>query len=423
MAASITLQPQSKCSAYRPILFTINSDTSTALFEKCVVKVYNASTSALIGEYRKDWKRRGGSGPTYFYTFDADISGLIQSVIAPLPDNITDVFLPFTDVVEYSEANSIRVYCKFRFEYRDGTTNLLTDYGSELTSDTFTAFNLIQQHEEYQSLGPWTTNPSRNLLHDFPASGVDIRLTEAYSLSFICHEEITTARIVFTQTNGVIDFAYFDCDPGSLSSYSDVRVVTVAAGPRNINAVPSGDWITAIAPQLTIDETIASYTMDFGYLDGEDFIALTDSVKFNLVEACPSTIRIHWLNQRGGADAYTFDAKRRDQYETKSSIAQRPLTWTGGVDPHDRQQKGNFKTETQAVDYWEVESRILLPDVASWISAALASVEVYIEDPVDEFYLPVILSDGKTEPNNSDEVGAIIKFTLSQANQKITHRL
>lgn len=421
MAAIITLQPQAQCSAYRPVLFTVNSDTSTALFEKCVVKVYDAGTNALIGEYRKDWHRRGGTGPSYFYTFDADISGIIQSLIAPLSDNITDVFLPFTGIGSYSESNSLRLYCKFRFEYRDMTTNLLSDYGEELTSATFTAFNIIQQHKEYQNLAAFVTNPGRNLLHDFPASGVDIRVREAYSISLVCHTSTTHCRIRFTQTNGVTDVAYFICDPGSLSTYSNIRVLTVAAGPRNINAVPLAKWV--FAPQLTIDNTIASYIVDFGSHNGTTYTVITDEARFNLVENCTTSIRIHWLNERGGADAFTFDAKKRDLYEAKSQQAQRALVWTGGVDPHDRQQKGTFKTSTQAVEYWEVETRIVQPDVAQWLSAALASVEVYVENDVDAFYLPAILADAKVEPNNSDEVGAILKFTVSQANEKITHRL
>lgn len=420
MAAAITQSPQTQCSAYRPVRFTVNTDTTPDAFEKCVVKVYNADTSTQIGEFRKDWIRRGGSGPAYFYTFEVDIAGFLQSLIAPLPDAKTDVFLPFTDFAEYSESNSIRVYCTFQFEYRNAD-NLLEDYGSLLTSSTITVFNLIQQHEEYQNLGPWVTNPSRNLLHDFPASGVDIRLTEAYSISFVCHTNITTARIVFTQTNGVVDFAYYNCNPGALSTYSNIRVMTAAAGPRNVNAIPPGEWL--VAPQLTIDETIASYVIDFGSLSGSDFTPLTDSVKFNVVEACPNTLRIHWLNERGGADAYTFDARKRDVYEAKSTQAQRSLTWTGGADPHDRQQIGTFKTGTEAVELWEVETRILMADVAAWLAPALISVEVYIEDPVDDFYLPAIISDAKVETDETEEIGKIIKFTVAQANEKITHRL
>lgn len=71
---------------------------------------------------------------------------------------------------------------------------------------------------------------------------------------------------------------------------------------------------------------------------------------------------------------------------------------------------------------YEIETRILPENTAEWLAGILSSPEIYIEQPGLDYYLPAMISDGKVTYANTEEVGAILKLSISLANDKITPR-
>ena len=151
---------------------------------------------------------------------------------------------------------------------------------------------------------------------------------------------------------------------------------------------------------------------------------MTESLTFNIVPHCPGKeVRLQWLNSRGGADAYTFAGVRREEVEVKSAAAEKPLFWaTGESEPHDRNQRGKFRTDVRRTDIWSVETTIIDESLARWLSGALESPECYIEEVGLDYYKPAIVADGKIVQANSDELGAVLKMAISLANEKIVLR-
>lgn len=414
--ASIVSQPATVVSAHRPVEYLVDSDTTASVIEKAVITVYDAAFDSVIGTYRQDWERRAGSGPAYSYRFRCDIAGLVRSLLAPFSSERSEVFLPFGTKTALAAKNSLSVYAKIRFLYRN-LQNTLDDFGVELTSNTTTVFNVAQQHRELQTLSPYIAASGRLLMLDAPTRGIPVAEGEAYSLAFVCNTNITTMRLRVVQTNGVEDVAYLDTQLSGIVTNTNKRVQVVGVGPRNLNAIPDTGWLDNF--NILLDAGIREYRIDFGSGDAATYTALTGAARFVMQDTCEGTnIRLHWLNTRGGVDAFSFDAIRIEETEGKSADAVRALPW-----PHDREAKRMFKTGTEQRDGWRVETRIISADQARYVAGLLGAVEVYMETPYEQFYTPVYIVDGKIEIDDSEKVGSILKFQVLQSNEVITHQM
>jgi len=404
-----TAQPATHVSAYRPIKFKYDTGTTTDLIEKLVVEVYDAEDDSLIATYRKDWTSRSGSDPNYNYVCEFDVSGIVQTTLDPKPSAKSSVF-PDPDALNgYSHGSSLWLYVSCYWEKRNGD-NLLEAVAAGEVSDTVYAFNLIQQHNEEQDLALYIDGgASRKVLHDPPTDGIDIRVTDAFWLCCILNEDFARARYTVYHNDGTTTNHNVSLSWSSAAANTDKKVVMVGVGPRTANAY------------FTIDEDDYQYTV---FLADSSNNPLTETLTFNILPRCAGReLRVHWMNERGGADSYTFDAIKRRTAEVKSSSGEKPLNWTAGAaQPHDRNQRGQYRTDVRRTDVYEIETRILPENTAEWLAGIMSSPEIYIEQPGLDYYLPAMIADGKVTYSNTEEVGAILKLSISLANYKITPR-
>lgn len=404
---SFTAQPDTYVSAYRPIRFKFQSDSTSDIVEKLVVEVYDADGDVLLATYRKDWTSRTGSDP-YTYVFEFGIEGLIQDLLDPLPSRQAGVFAAPDALNGYAHDASLWCYVKAQIEIRN-TDNLLEASGSQIQSDTFYAFNIARQHDEDPGLDEYTDAGVRRILNDPPSVGIDIRTDEAFWLSCILNQNITKAYYTLTFKNGTTSNHSVSVSWPSAAANDNKKIVMVGVGPRTANAY------------FTLDETVRYYTV---FLADAGNNPITETLTFNIVPHCPGKeVRIHWLNDRGGADAYTFAGLRREEVEVKSGNAEKPLIWvTGSSEPHNRNQRGRFRTDIRRSDQWSVETTIIDEDLARWVAGALESPECYVETVGLDYYKPAIISDGRLVQANSEEIGAVLKMAISLANDKIVLR-
>jgi hypothetical protein len=402
-------QPNTQVSAYRPIKFVFDSGTTTDIIEKLAVEIYDAEDDRLLATYRKDWTSRSGTDPNYDYECEFDISGLVQALLDPLPSAKSAVF-PDPDALNgYSHNSSLWLYVKCQWEARN-VDNLLEAIGSQTTSNTIYAFNLAQQHDEEQGLSDYIDSGARKVLHDQPPGGIDIRVTDAFWLCCILNSAITRARYTIYHTDGSTSNENIILSWPDAASNSNKKVVMVGVGPRTANAY------------FTITEAdVERYEVFLA--DGSNN-PLTETLSFNILPKCAGReLRVHWMNDRGGADSYTFDGIKRRMADVKSGIGEKPLVWNAvAVTNHDRNQRGRYRTDIRRADVWEVETRILDEDVAEWITGIIDSPEVYIEQVGLDYYLPAMIIDGRVIYKDTEQVGAILKMSIGMANDKIQPR-
>lgn len=406
--AAYLAQPATQVSAYRPIKFKYESGSTTDLIEKLIVSVYNDETSTLIATYRKDWTSRTGSDPNYNYICEFDISGLVQSLLAPLPSSKSQA-LPAPDALnDYADDASLWVYVSCQWEKRNDD-NLLEAVGTAEDSDVVYAFNLVQQHDEAQGLSEYVDTGARKVLHDPPAEGFDVRVTDSFFLSCILNQDIARARFAVLHGDGTTTNHNIPLSFASAAANHNKKVVSVNVGPYAANSF------------FSIAESDVSYTVFLA--DGSN-TPLTETLTFNILPRCAGRdLRLHWMNERGGFDAYTFDGIKRRTAEVKSGSGEKPLVWVAGsVAPHDRNQRGKYRTDVRRADVWEVETRIIDEDKAEWLAGLLASPEVYVEQVGLDYYLPAMVIDGKITYADTEQVGAILKMAITLANEKFTPR-
>lgn len=403
-----TVQPATYVSAYRPIKFNYDSGSTTDLIEKLVVEVYNDATSQLIATYRKDWTSRTGSDPNYNYICEFDISGLVQSLLAPLPSSMSETLADPDALNGYADDASIWLYVSCYWEKRNDD-NLLEAVAAGEDSDVIYAFNIVQQHDEAQDLSDYVDTGARKILHDPPADGIDVRLTDAFWLACILNQNIARARFSVLHGDGTTTNHNVSLTFTSAAGNHNKKVAVVHVGPR------------AAGTFFTLLESDVSYSV---FLADASNNPLSETLTFNILPRCAGReLRLHWMNQRGGFDAYTFDGIKRRSVEVKSGSGEKPLVWVAGsLDPYNRNQRGKYRTDVRRSDVWEVETRILDENKAEWLAGLLASPEVYIEQPNESYYLPAMVVDGKVTYADTEQVGAILKMAITLANEKFTPR-
>ena len=144
-------------------------------------------------------------------------------------------------------------------------------------------------------------------------------------------------------------------------------------------------------------------------------------MSFEMVEHCPGNeLRLQWLNSKGGADGYTFNAVKKSGTAVKSDTSEKPLTW--GFSSFDYNQRGKYRTNVQIEEFWELETRVIDEDEANYVAGLFTSPECYVERVGDEWYVPTLISDARPIRGNSEEVGVILKATITLANEKRVQR-
>jgi hypothetical protein len=397
-------QPATQCSAYRPVKFKFETGITADVIEKLYVEVYDAEDDTLIAEYRKDWQENDGGN----YIFEFDVSGIAQALLAPKASAKTSIFADPDAQNGYSHASSVWMYVKCRPERRS-TDNLLEPVGSLEQSDTIYVFNIAQQHHETQSIEPYVLPEERWVLHDPPAAGIDIRVTDAFWMCCILNSDIARARFTLYNTDGTTSNRNISLSWPDAAANSDKKVVFVGVGPRTANA------------SFTLAEgVVRRYTV---FLADSSNNPLTQTLTFNIVPKCAGReLRVHWMNARGGADAYTFDGVAKKVVDVKSASGEAPLVFGTGEPIHNPNARGRFRTDIRRSDGWEVETRILIEGHAEWLAELLDTPEAYMELPAETYYLPLVIGDGKLIPKNTEDLGAILKLSFYLANDKFKPR-
>ena len=130
------------------------------------------------------------------------------------------------------------------------------------------------------------------------------------------------------------------------------------------------------------------------------------------------------MNRLGGTDAYTFKALGERSQTTKSSTAQKPLSWDFlSSTPHNINDKGSFKIDSQATINRTLESTPIAVETADWLSELASSPEVYMETTGG--LVPVLIDDLEQvlETNRSNGL-MLVNFAIKspEANERIVQQ-
>jgi hypothetical protein len=352
------------------------------------------------------------------YYFAIDVSNIVQNQCAPKAQNITSVFDPvLNQPVNISNTDChASIGLIVTYFYRDPVTNILTNLGiTDTIPFNYEAVIATRQTRETMDLDAYVMQGG---------TGAGLFLTNHTLPYKICASENMFLTSIPYLSNGfeVVTFdsagATLDTGIAAITPPSDYTPLTIGVGLPNLatQTYVNGSVNTA-------DPAIAGWIITMGnwYNFGGSylFIAASEPHVFNLVECCGDSVRLHFLNRLGGADAYTFKARRKISEKTKSDIAQKPLSWGYSLPPNLIQDKGRFKIQNETVRTYELESTFYDASDGAWIAELLSSPEVYMETP--DGLISVVVEDGSITTDESREFSKVT-VVVTEANNISTQQ-
>lgn len=418
--AVITSEPENAISVYEPAKYKVSTISTASLVEKAVVTVRRTSGLTTISILYRDWVRRTGAGPAYSYEFEADISGVLQSILRPISSDRTQQFVLAGSRQTDCTNSYIQYNVKFDFLFRDPATNLLASLGDTATSVNVVAFNVIRPSryitQEFRNsiYRNGSTLVFQRFLNTPTRDAIPIQLAEHFCLCFITSNQTGYIKIAETLASGSTHTSYLEFAAAGLTD----KLVSLNIGPSFLLSLLATDFVGNIPPQFT---TTVSFKVSIVNISLQQ---VSHELPFTVVPSCAGGIRLAWLNETAGVDMYTFDAKVVEGLQSSSEVGIRPNIWPTATEIALPQNKGAFKANSTKFEYYEVETRVLRPDLANYVAQILTSAEVYMIDntlTIPNNYRAMIVSDGEIIKSDTDEIGMILKFKVYPANQTPTH--
>ena len=191
--------------------------------------------------------------------------------------------------------------------------------------------------------------------------------------------------------------------------------VSFGVGPNEIR-----NTTFDLAGSVNIDNpAVASYTVAYG--SGAFFFEYTAVYTFQLAQCSCDFFRLHWINRLGGTDAYTFKSVNEIAQITTSDRGQKPLFWDfNSPTPHNINDGGSFKIDSQATLVRTYESGFLSETEASWLSQLMSSGEVYRETASG--LVRIDPPDGEQQISTNNDTGVqLVRFVFKavDSNQRI----
>ena len=350
-------------------------------------------------------------GTTYYFEFD--VSKMLQTQSAPKSTAKTTVFPDLLNQA-YNVTNTdchTTVGLIISYYYNDSTTGLLTQFGTtDIIGSGYPAIIGTRQTRDWQTMGMD--------LYVLAFGGGSPFLTNAPSVYNICQNENAFLTFVSTVANAVkvttYDSSLTQIDSGLFSITPSPTYVPTTIGTGLANLLTQSYFSGAVNAS---NPNIYQYTVQVGqaFLVGSSwlFFPFSEERRYQLTTCCNSrTLRLHWLNRLGGADAYTFTAKRSISEKSKSELAQKPQSWGLSYPPTSSFDRGLFKIQTEVVTEYEALSTFYGVKEGRWIAELLSSPEVYLE--TDSGLVSVIIEDSNITIEETDElVNVAITFVES----------
>lgn len=348
--------------------------------------------------------------PLGTYQFKFDLQAMLQDAVAPYTNAVTTVFGPINAPYMQQVGDELVNYEVFvEYLYVDPTTGLLTSLVATDTSSTFYAITATRQStgaQDFTGYIPQAGSPNDQLWLTNAPQEVDVCDNENLWLTHISDAAADRYRVRTYDAAGVlIDTGDFIADTDG----SEVTPQSIGVGIANLaTQVYSAGAVTLPNP------LVAYYTITL-FNSAVPFIEFIQIRRFNVVDCCEDSIRLHWLNILGGADAYTFKKLQKKDVNVQSEFGQKARDTTYSIN-----DKGAFKYQISGATVYEATSDPLTPDVAAWLGELALSVEVYRETTSGLVPVVVRTETMPVEKSTTNELDlVVINISFVDANEII----
>ena len=281
--AAITSTPTNLQGCYNPLIYTYtNTIVGNANVMSIEVKVYIDSV-LIATRFINAFKSVTESGGDYTYTYDIDISDIVQSSFVN-----SAVFYP--NIATYPKTLSTFLAKDTQvkiFRYEPNSDGILTKNGTSTDSANRTYFNSLIS----------------NMANYIGAVGRKFLTSEINAKYY--QDSIKTVAI------------YSDSNVTHLQITVDSDVTRIALTQNQINIIDLSDYV--VAASLVIN-------LRGGTVAGETFSATSELKTFTIRSLNCESVTLHYQNEFGMMDSFVFDryakqANRKNEYFTNSNYA------------------------------------------------------------------------------------------------------
>jgi hypothetical protein len=181
------------------------------------------------------------------------------------------------------------------------------------------------------------------------------------------------------------------------------RFLRVAVGTKNINDHSPG-WI---------DSDVSYYTAQV--LSSTSATASTLR-QYNVTDNCRfTTVRLHWLNPRGGFDSFGFPLKSYESAKIIKQLYTQVYGTTTGTWSYQSHDRGDTVFDSRCKSSFRIQSDWLTEEESTWLEELLLSPEVYHEYDSETFVAVQIRTDTyeKKKKVNSKLFALSVEFEYS----------
>lgn len=381
MAITLTVEPDTISAAYRPVLYTATSNTTTNARMIADVKIDGTIRASI------DKDPNIGTSDT----FDFDIQSVVQDFLTQNLQSISS-----TTIVSgtNSEVSVVVDFYQVLDTTASGlTTNWLEDGtgSADATASTIHCINATLQHEETQDLDIYTVDSVNKVF-----------LTNSPKTLVIGENE--TAQLAFVLLNIPGNFQLELTERDSDGSETVTKTTHSITDKR-------GEVLIDVASMLG-----STVSFDIQLLATNDQ-ERSETVTYNINTQCyDNPIRIKWLNPLGGIDAYTFTAKTKREVRFRSKKFDKVLQKGFSVS-----DSGETVLSNTSWDHYEIFSKSEPRATIFWlVELGGNNINAWVDDGTN--LIPIIITSVKTKILDTEDGEQIMSLKYKLANQRQSQR-
>tara|TARA_R110000772_G_scaffold53618_1_gene122615 strand:- start:475 stop:1683 length:1209 start_codon:yes stop_codon:yes gene_type:complete len=387
--------------AYTPTVYSLSSDDVNIV--SLIIEIHNTATTRIAA-----FSVQPDLGTTDEFTFD------IQEV---LKDNVSFILKTLGASAVINDVDNMQ-YVVRAFEVTEVDGLLVTNYDPDddnnssfdYQSATGSAFNWRESHMSLASFD----KTDYELISDtslFLTGSPNPKTIELGQNEFLGMAWSTIVGMA--SKNFSFEILTFDA-AGSTLSTDTLAVTDWNTFPVNYLIDPYLDapvgTANLIAQGISLTN-VASYTIQLQSDDGDRSEIRT----FNIVEGCPTDVRIHFVNRFGKQDSITLKGNQIEGLTGKATTYQKSLGLTYDSSAFGRAVVQNINTNT-----YTAYSKSIGREELEFANSMLISKMAYME--VDSNYFSILIEDGSKIVRNESNMPIQFRLDFSLANQEKGHK-
>ncbi len=400
MAITLITAPTSPVLAYSPVMFQLNSNNADIvhLIIETVVS-YDGSVTSIR---KSATSIQPNLTTTNEFTFDvsdilsANLSFILKTLGASAVINDTDNLQFKIKAYEVTE-NPTTKLLETNYDPADASN---TNFNYQ--SSTFAAFNWSESHFSLNSF---------NLSDYSMVSDDKLFLTEGTNPKTIeLNQNEFLGMAYAVSSGGVKNYKIEVLTYNSVNALLNTDLIDVTQWNQvNINSLTDPYLDAPVGTQNLINAgisltNVAYYTIRLINDDGDR----SELRRYNIIEGCPTDLRVHFVNKFGKQDSITLKGNQIEGYTNKSTRYQKALSST-----YSSSDYGSAVVRNTKVKNFTAYSKTIGRDTLAFAQSMLTNNMAWIE--VDSSYFSIIIDDGSGVKVNEHNmpIQFILNFSLA----------